>query len=386
MIKRKTWKNCIIKFLIDKMKDSDLKLFFKSELYLRYNSDLDSVVSIFIRNKFNNNKYLFKFKTCFSVLLIIVYPFLLLLRLLFDLFSVAFAARKDIVCKRVYLVLFNVYYKKKFTLALDDDFNNSICMFDSKDSFKDRFVSESMSGFFSLKDVISVYYSSILTYVVLFRRLNVLDVPYVYKALRFYKIGTFLDKMDSTNKLFFCNERDEYCALIDRPASFEKIMIQHGTASRYLPMTYRYSTIDKLYTSDRGCLDLYLRNYFKVYPVIYDFKRQIDLVDLEMDTPAVLLISYSKAYSGEEIEIIKYFQSLRRYRLYVKLHPSAISGRYDSYSSKYITIIKDCVYPNVEYVISYRSHLAREYENLGITVFYHTDFMCIKDLLAKLSN
>lgn len=365
------------------MNNSDLKLFFKSELYLKYNSGLDSIVSVFIRNKLNNNKYLLRFKTCFSLLLIMVYPFLLLACLLLDLLNTAFAVKKNIVSKKVYLVLFNAYYKKKFVLALDDDdFDNSICIFDTKDCF----TLDNMSHFFSLKEVISVYYSSFFTYIVLLRHLNVLDVPYVYKALRFYKIGFFLDKMDSTNKLFFCNERDEYCGLIDKPASFEKIMIQHGTASVYLPMTYRYSTVDKLYTSDRGGLDLYLKNYFKVYPCIYDFKRQIDLVELEMDMPAVLLISYSKAYSNKEIEIIKYFQSLRRYRLYVKLHPSAINNRYDSFSSKYITIIKKCVYPNVKYVISYKSQLAREYENLGITVFYHTDFLLVEDLLVKLNK
>jgi len=318
--------------------------------------------------------------------LIIVYPFLLLVRLLLDLFSIAFTVKKNIAGKKVYLILFNAYYKKKMILALDDtNFDESICVFDAKDGFIDLIISESMSHFFSLKDVINVYYSSFCTYAVLLRHLNVLDVPYVYKALRFYKIGTFLDKMDSSNKLFFCNERDEYCALIDRPSSFEKIMIQHGTAFHYLPITYRYSTVDKLYTSDRGCLDLYLKNYFKVNPTIYDFKRKIDLVDLEMDMPAVLLISYSKTYSNEEIEIIEYFQSLRQYRLYVKLHPSAIGNRYDSYSSKYIVIIKDCIYPNVKYVISYRSQLAREYENLGITVFYHTDFVCVKDLFVKIN-
>lgn len=102
------------------MNNSDLKLFFKSELYLKYNSDLDNIVSIFIRNKLNNNKYFLKFKTIFSLFLIIVYPFLLLVRLLLDLFSIAFTVKKNIAGKKVYLILFNAYYKKKMILALDD--------------------------------------------------------------------------------------------------------------------------------------------------------------------------------------------------------------------------------------------------------------------------
>ena len=276
-----------------------LLLFYKSMIYFKRMCSGLSIARVVVKNK-TSMKDTF-FTSVFVVIgFIMAFPLFVLCNLIVDLFLNLKSGRSNICLrgKAVFISLCTVHFNK-FELAIDVEKDKSIFYFPKQIksiSKKENIVFS--SNIFSVPEILSIYRLVLLTYLLYIKR-AVTDVPYVYKSLFFYRVYFLISKLDSTNRLYFCSERDEYCILYDLKTKFDKILVQHGICYReersYCNL--RYSNVNELYVSDRKYLNCYLNNYFGINPIVHDFKNRIILSDLNSGIPTVLIISCARLYN-----------------------------------------------------------------------------------------
>ena len=87
----------------------------------------------------------------------------------------------------------------------------------------------------------------------------------------------------------------------------------------------------------------------------------------------VLIISYSMVYLAQECKLIMELSKLD-IGIYLKIHPT-LDGSVFSPLRKQCSfeIVEGKFFPDVNAVISYSSTLAKEYEQMGKIVLYHTE-------------
>ena len=88
---------------------------------------------------------------------------------------------------------------------------------------------------------------------------------------------------------------------------------------------------------------------------------------------AILIIAYFDLFYEKERKLISLLQN-RAVKIYLKNHPLFPASVYSDLKKEYDFILLDGpIFPKVDYVFSYSSTLALEYENLGAKVILYNN-------------
>lgn len=232
------------------------------------------------------------------------------------------------------------------------------------------------------------YYKSILQYGI---QVSVLAVEAYDFLLKYCSCSRF--SVDSD--YYFCNHMDRNAVLIDHLPQYNKHLIQHGTLiMRNLRpglsrddmvcnsektiwtynVPYKYNSIKKVYCFSEKeyialCMSI-LHNSPNYKVVGYSLKT----TPIDDARKSVMIIGYFSNYADKEEQLISRLQKYE-VKVFLKNHPCQARKWYDDMINKYeFEFIDGPYFPAVNYVISYESTLALEYESVGSTVFYYDEY------------
>ena len=103
---------------------------------------------------------------------------------------------------------------------------------------------------------------------------------------------------------------------------------------------------------------------------------------------AILIVGYYSLFNKKEEELITFFQG-SGIKIYLKNHPVFPSSVYNQMRDKLVFELLDGPrFPKVDYVFSYGSTLALEYENLGarVILYNYMDENKLRSTLEEVIN
>ncbi|SNR14901.1 conserved protein of unknown function [Tenacibaculum jejuense] len=195
-----------------------------------------------------------------------------------------------------------------------------------------------------------------------------------YTSFEYFLAYFYLKKMDASNSYYFISLLDRWAYLANY-TNKNKCLIQHGILYKYTKAP-KIGSVDLAYyineEQKKICEDVLLKNKPKAYYRASITFSSSDLL-LKNSFKNILLIC-NKFFLKKEEVIIRDLPK-RKLNLYIKPHPG------DKDISPYKNLKKECDFvilakndfPKVDFVISYMSTLADEYENEGITVLRYED-------------
>lgn len=311
---------------------------------------------------------------------------------------------KAIITKKKYSYS-NKIYKKYFLLSMNESLprivkNAKIPTAESAWIVKDEPYNEDMNyisyfRYLNLKDLFCLYFVSLVAYYKsVFRygmQVSILAAEAYEFMLRYRGCSCFPIESD----YYFCNHMDRNAVLIDNLPQGNKYLIQHGTMiMRSLRIglssddmvcdneksiwtyniPYKYNSIKKVYCfSEKEYLALCMSILHNrpCYEVVGYSLKTTPINDMRK---SVLIIGYYSNYAEKEERLISKLQNYN-IKLFLKNHPCQAGKWYQEMINKYNFEFIDAPYfPAVNYVVSYESTLALEYESVGSKVFYYDEY------------
>lgn len=208
----------------------------------------------------------------------------------------------------------------------------------------------------------------------------------VYKGPEYYSVYYSLQNF-SENSWVFSNQSDRWAILFDNLPAKEKILLQHGIDYPFDYLLYKLKSISQFYAISEGTWENSAKYLLDCSPELHFLVPTIQLEKIESERHTVLLISYFLFFE-EEQKILSLLSSFEM-DVYVKLHPTqsdSINRKYYDLQNQYnFKIVKKEFFPKVDFVISYFSTLAYEYNAYNIALFiYSKDSLDVKELECKI--
>lgn len=222
---------------------------------------------------------------------------------------------------------------------------------------------------------------------------------YLFTSFEYFLLYNSLSNINYIGEILISNQKDRWAYMIGSLNFKNKTIIQHGTViAKGSPVEYMnsyvsYSSIDKIMYLN---IPYKLTGFNKIIsftPLEYKFMLlsehrleskihnecvgyKLKLSSLTSDRKSILIIGNSNQYSCEEKQLIQYFKNNIDFELFLKPHPVFSKSIYNEYMKiGGFVLLADDIYPKVDYVISYYSTLALEYESLGVEVIYYSDIV-----------
>lgn len=213
-------------------------------------------------------------------------------------------------------------------------------------------------------------------------RYNKYLIP-IYKGPEYYLVYYSLKNITSELSLVFSNQSDRWAIMFDNLPAKEKILLQHGIDFPFEYLFYKLRTITHFYAISKSTWNNSSKYLLCSKPILNYLEPTIKLMHIERQRFTVLLISYFGFYN-QEVDILSNL-CCDDVDIYVKLHPTQsakLNQQYFNLQNKYsFNIVENGCFPRVDYVISYLSTLAYEYEALGIAIHvYDKNTLNINDI------
>ena len=229
--------------------------------------------------------------------------------------------------------------------------------------------------FIKTSDIFFTYGCAILSFFILWRKYNYRLTIYHYCSFDFFLVYCSLNNLPEDVSIYFSTQIDRWALLFDQSKQINKILVQHGIESPQAFWRYRFSNIQTVYSISENEAQHLIHACFKSYPKnIFYIKPTLMLTRVHSAYGFnVLIISYSMVYLAQECKLIMELSKLD-IGIYLKIHPT-LDGSVFSPLRKQCSfeIVEGKVFPDVNAVISYSSTLAKEYEQMGKIVLYHTE-------------
>lgn len=194
------------------------------------------------------------------------------------------------------------------------------------------------------------------------------------KAIKWYLVQQALCNLP-VEEFVFCNHYDRWALLLASYDNRKKILIQHGILDGVIKIKNKVKNIDTLYCFNNE-QSIFFKEIIESISEIKFISNEITLKPITRTTnKSILLIGNVSVYKELEFFFIQKFSKIiDKFTLYVKPHPVFPFNFYKKLKLKkypFILISQKDFFPQVDFVISYRSTLAYEYELNGIKVFYY---------------
>lgn len=262
----------------------------------------------------------------------------------------------------------------------------------------------------TFKDIWSSYVDSVIVvFYSLFRKGYRYVLPMLI-SFRWLLYKKAICRIPNNVELVFANQIDSFATLFGRLPHYNKTLVQHGSEivlenplnigtdlyqyhkqygfwSYKLPVRYKDVTRVYCFTEkERIAMSSDVLNCDpEVYYVGYSLKQFNE--NLAGDK-AILIVGYYSLFNKKEEELITFFQG-SGIKIYLKNHPVFPSSVYNQMRDKLVFELLDGPrFPKVDYVFSYGSTLALEYENLGarVILYNYMDENKLRSTLEEVIN
>ena len=230
-------------------------------------------------------------------------------------------------------------------------------------------------SFVSLKDLFLSYKLSFFTILNYCRKFKCL-YP-IFKSVNFYIVENSLGRILNGSNIYFANQSDRWAVLFDSISTNSKTLIQHGIDSSDYSVPHKLNTIDVFYAISSNSWQNSYHCILKCKPKLMFMGPSIHLEKVNSYKFKVLLVTEISNISIEK-RILSFLNKFDIY-LILKKHPTLKADLpYVELQKKYkFDYIVDNLFPKVDFVISYFSTLAYEYEacNIPCYIYYsHDDY------------
>lgn len=195
-----------------------------------------------------------------------------------------------------------------------------------------------------------------------------------YSSYTYFLVYRFLQKTDNSNKLVYYSTFDRW-AYLHNMVGKEVIWVQHGKLTDKIYYK-RIKGVKEAYYISPVQRDICERFLFGDKPVakyrkLFDYSGEDKLK--KNGSKDVLVICYAGAIQKQEKAVKSLYG--RSVNIYMKPHPYDDFSIYTNFQMSYpnIVILEKFDFPKVDYVISYDSTLADEYEMHDIPVLRYED-------------
>ena len=224
------------------------------------------------------------------------------------------------------------------------------------------------------KDILKSYYYSFKMIFLIKKKYNKRDFLFrAYSSFEYFLCFIYIKKNDKSNKYYFDALYDRWAYLFgDIP--HETHFIQHGVINDKVKFK-RIGKVNYAYYINEKQKNICEKILFKNIPVAF-YRKNTNLGGvsklLNNGKKNILLIC-NIAFFDKEKEIIKDLSNIN-INLYVKPHPTNSHHPYENLMllNNFILLQKNDL-PKVDFVISYFSTLAIEYESIGVEVLMYDD-------------
>jgi len=209
-----------------------------------------------------------------------------------------------------------------------------------------------------------------------------------YSSFEYFISSYYVLKSSMSNTFIFDNNIDRWAYLFGH-SGHSTIFIQHGILVEKIEQyCHKIGTVDKAYyisyCQQLLCEKLLFEN--KPIPFFRTGMRFTGNEKLVQNNLPNLLLVCNKLFFEKEKKIIVDVDNLS-VNLYVKPHPADSFTDYYSLQKKYkFTVLDRIDYPEVDYVISYSSTLADEYEAVGKKIIRYDDICFNEEYINLLSE
>ena len=244
-----------------------------------------------------------------------------------------------------------------------------------------------------LSDILSAYWDSILVAFYLLRKKGRIYVLPSSKAYIWFLYNRAIRRIPYNVELLFANQKDIYAPLLDNLPHNKKSLIQHGTEIvmvnpnnigepyyRFIEeggywvnnMPFKYKHLSQVYVFTKKELKALSKSILNTLPKItfvgYSLKGFNE--NLKGDK-AILIVGYYDLFYERETKLIELLQN-KGIKIYLKNHPVFPDSVYDGLLSLYdFKLLSGQRFPKVDYVFTYCSTLALEYEELGAKIIFY---------------
>lgn len=207
-----------------------------------------------------------------------------------------------------------------------------------------------------------------------------------YSSFEYYLMYIFLKRLDNTNKLFYINLADKWSYLVGS-LEIETTFIQHGRVED-TPNIKKIGTVNNAYYINEEQKILCEKYMFKNKPICH-YRTNLSFTSnhllIKDGLPNVLLVANLLFFDKENVIIKELCQ--RKIHLLVKPHPHDKNlEKYKQLQMLYkFKILEKNDYPKVDYVVSYQSTLADEYNSLGVKVLIYNKDMDISEFTKEIN-
>jgi len=224
-------------------------------------------------------------------------------------------------------------------------------------------------------DVIKSYVKSIKTILVIRRKYGKRDfLTRSYSSFEYYLGYYYICRASHTNTFFFTSTYSRW-AFLHGHTDHKTVFLQHGWISDKTTFLNKIGTVDRAYYISEQQKKTCEYILFNNKPEAFYLKGLKYNIYPEKDKINILLICES-TFMQRQLEIIETISKNKNLRLYVKPHPKDKDlDVYNSLKEKCnFILLQGYNFPEVDYVISYESTLAVEYEMNGVkTLIYDRD-------------
>lgn len=233
----------------------------------------------------------------------------------------------------------------------------------------------SIFEYVSLMDVLKSYVLSIVAIIGTSFKVKFKYVMGTFSCMEFFLTHFFLENISEDVTLCFCNQVDRWAVLFDRSHQKNKILFQHGIEMPSADWPVKFEHTNTVYALSKKEADYLFHAVFNKLPE--NVKIMNPTINLEpiniKEKLSVLIVGYpSYGLYEKESYLIEKLQS-DDILVYFKPHPGKMEiTKYDELAkTNKVVILKEQLFPDVSFVVSYRSTLAVEYEVYDkIVLFY----------------
>ena len=195
-----------------------------------------------------------------------------------------------------------------------------------------------------------------------------------YSSFEYFMAYLFSRNVSSQYTFLFISTYSRW-AYLNGGLRNNKTFIQHGFLSGKWTLMKKLGFVENAYYINNEQRKICEKMLFNNIPS-YKFQNKMSFtIFLTDDNLSSVLIIGNTVYNKQEEEIISKLSNNKSLLLLIKPHPKTknLSFYYKMKSLYGITILNREDYPKVDYVISYNSTLATQYEDVGLTVYRYSD-------------
>lgn len=328
---------------------------------------------------------------------IIVYPFILLLYVIIELFRLSI----KIVTARKHSLIYKSYFiaATPFSKSINHRINKFIAdacwILNCNNSPKDYEINSkkyvTCYQLVTVSDAFNAALETLISYVLICKQYGFFYMLDSINAFYWFIYNRACKQIPIDSSIFFHVHKDRWAFLIDKINCKEKILIQHGSEISNcstiiadkrkiveIPGGYtqkvpnKYSSLTRVIALAECEIPALQHSIVGCNPEYVIGGYGFETYSLNSNIYSILIIAHSGIYFDKEVEIIKSLQDLP-VDIYVKNHPTQRNEMYiNLLNTLNFKLVREQKFPRVNIVVTYDSTLAHEYSSIGVQVIYHT--------------